>query len=299
MAYLEDSLILKYFERLISENKSKTLFIEQFLHGSGNELKDKFWSDRSSSRLCFDMYSWLCQEPNILEFQFEKQLPGVKTGINRVSGAPNMDVYFELEKDIVFIESKYTEKDSWKYKNDKIKEGFHLSEAYWEQGCYKSCKLNNGERFYDESRIAGLFSQFCEEIQSLIDKKKNTEEHSKYRWFDPKQETCHLFGIIFYVLLKKVKGKHIHLCNNVWRCNEDCFDLSNSIVGEFKKKAEKMLNGIFYKFNCEFTFEVHTIQDILSNGFMNFNFANAKLFANNKETVKDYIESHYKNINRK
>ena len=293
---MDKQLKLDYFERLISENNSGSYFIQQFLEGSGNELKEKFWSDNSSSRLCFDLYSWLCNEPNITNFQFEKQLPGVKTGDNRVSGTPNMDVYFEYGSDLVFIESKYTEKDSWKYKKDNKDKGRHLSEAYWEPAGYRSCKLNNGDRFYGYQDIATTFSDFCSDIQGLIDdKKQNQEEYSMYRWFDPKQETCHLFGIIFYVLNNDIRDRSIHLCNNVWKCEEshDCFDIEGSIVGCFKEKAEKMVNDIFKEQNCTFTFEVNTIQDILSNGFMGFNFSEAKLFAREERVLKDYIESHY------
>lgn len=293
---MDKQLKLDYFERLISDNHSESYFIQQFLEGSGNELKEKFWSDASSSRLCFDLYSWLCSEPKVKSFQFEKQLPGVLTG--RKSGRPNMDVYFEYENHIIFIESKYTEKDSWKYKKDKKDNGFHLSEAYWgtDDNGYKSCRMNIGQRFYDNPKIAEKFSEFCEEIQGLIDnKKQNEEEYSKYRWFDPKQETCHLFGIIFYVVNNDIRDRRVHLCNNVWKCDDshDCFDIEGSIVGCFKEKAEKMLNEIFEEQNCTFTFEVNTIQDMLSNGFMGFNFSEAKLFAREEKVLKDYVESYY------
>ena len=293
---MKKQLKLDYFERLISDNHSESYFIQQFLEGSGNELKEKFWSDASSSRLCFDLYSWLCSEPKVKSFQFEKQLPGVLTG--RKSGRPNMDVYFEYENHIIFIESKYTEKDSWKYKKDKKDNRFHLSEAYWgtDDNGYKSCRMNIGQRFYDNPKIAEKFSEFCEEIQGLIDnKKQNEEEYSKYRWFDPKQETCHLFGIIFYVVNNDIRDRRVHLCNNVWKCDDshDCFDIEGSIVGCFKEKAENMLNEIFKEQNCTFTFEVNTIQDILLNGFMGFNFSEAKLFAREKIVLKDFIESYY------
>ena len=69
--------------------------------------------------------------------------------------------------------------------------------------------------------------------------------------------------------------------------------MDDSIVGCFKNKAEKMLNDIVNKQNCTFTFEVNTIQDILSKGFMGFNFSEAKLFAREDIVLKDYIESHY------
>ena len=77
---MDKELKLQYFERLIAKNGTGEYFIEQFLHGSGNELKKKFWSNTSSSRLCFDLYSWLCEEKGVKNFQFEKQLPAVKIG---------------------------------------------------------------------------------------------------------------------------------------------------------------------------------------------------------------------------
>ena len=67
---MEKELKLQYFERLIAPNNSKKYFIEQFLQGSGNELVSKFWKDSSSSRLCFDLYSWLCNVQSVSNFQF-------------------------------------------------------------------------------------------------------------------------------------------------------------------------------------------------------------------------------------
>ena len=291
---MEKELKLQYFERLIAKNNSDTYFIEQFLNGSGNELVEKFWSDKSSSRLCFDLYSWLCKEKDIKHFQFEKQLPGVLVRKNTMASPPNVDVFFEIGDNIVFIESKFTEKDTWKYKVDAKKDGFHLSEAYWAKGKYKSCNMSIGQRFYNRDDIAELFSAFCNEIQSLITKSDKTG----FQWFDPKQETCHLFGIIFYVINNKIKNKKLHLCNNVWKCENDSFICENSIVDGFKLEAEKMLNEIFKEQNCKFVFEVHTIQDILENGFMGLDFKNARLFAMEKETVNSYIYNHYKVENR-
>ena len=289
-------LKLRYFKRLIAENYSDKYFIEQFLHGSGNELKKKFWSDRSSSRLCFDLYSWLCIEEGIKNFQFEKHLPGILVGENRTAGTPNIDVFFEKGDDVVFIESKYTEKSEWKYKDDICKDGFFLSEAYWGEGDYKSCKISIGERFYGQSNIAELFRLFCEEIQIEI-KERKENELKQYSWFDPKQETCHLFGIIFYVINNQIEKKNIFLCNNVYDIkNSDCFKIDGSIVEVFKRKSELMLNEIFKenKNNCTFTFEVNTIQDVLEKGFKGIDFPNAKLFAmDDGSLVGDYIKKHY------
>lgn len=301
---MDKELKLQYFERLIAKNRtgrcrnkrqSCEYFIEQFLHGSGHELEKKFWSDISSSRLCFDLYSWLCKEKSVKNFQFEKQLPAVKTGKNGMS--PNMDAFFEKGDDVVFIESKYAEKSNWKYKDDIDKDGFCLSEAYWGEGGYKSCKISIEERFYDQPKIAKLFRRFCEEIQIEI-KERKENELKQYSWFDPKQETCHLFGIIFYVINNQIKKKNIFLCNNVYEIKTDCFEIKGSIVEVFKEKAELMLNEIFEENSCKFTFEVHTIQEMLENGFKGLDFPNAKLFAKDDESLVDYIKTHYQEIQR-
>lgn len=291
---MEKGLKLNYFERLIAQNGSDTYFIEQFLKGSGNELAGKFWSDKSSSRLCFDLYSWFCTMKDIKDFQFEKQLPGVLTGKNRTSGVPNIDVFFQKGDDIIFIESKYTESCKWKYKKDKTNNGYYLSEAYWGENGYKSCTINIGERFYGNSKVAEIFSTFCSEIQREIDTRKN--EHQRFSWFDPKQETCHLFGIIFYVINNKIENKNIFLCNNVWECEKsgDCFDISGSIVEVFKNKAEEILNEIFKDNKCKFTFEVNKIQDIMQNGFKGFDFPNARLFAMDDVSLTDFINQNYR-----
>ena len=173
---MKKKLRLQYFERLIAKNGSDRYFIEQFLQGSGNELEKKFWSNRSSSRLCFDLYSWLCKEKGIKNFQFEKHLPGILVGENKTAGTPNMDVFFEKCDNVVFIESKYTEKSGWKYKDDKHRDGFYLSEAYWGEKGYKSCRMSIGERFYDNPQIAESFRVFCEDIQKEINQRKEKEQ---------------------------------------------------------------------------------------------------------------------------
>lgn len=232
---MDKELRLQYFKRLIAENRAGEYFIEQFLRGSGNELKKKFWSDISSSRLCFDLYSWLCEEKGVKNFQFEKHLPGILVEENKTAGTPNMDVFFEKGDDVVFVESKYTEKSGWEYKDDKKKDGFYLSEAYWGENGYKSCKMSIGERFYGQPNIAELFRLFCEEIQIEI-KERKENELKQYSWFDPKQETCHLFGIIFYVINNQIEKKNIFLCNNVYDIKDsDCFKIDGSIVEVFKK----------------------------------------------------------------
>ena len=293
-----------YFERLIKKNgQCDSLFIEQYLNGSGNELEHKFWSEKSSSRLCFDLYSWLCLDCRIKNFQFEKKLPGVLWKKNLSAAPPNMDVYFEIDDKVVFIESKYTEKASWKYikKEDIDSNGnYPLSEAYWGDSFYKSSKLTPPERFYGYEKIANRFREFCRSIQDSID--GDRAHASELQWFDPKQETCHLFGIIFYILFgckdNKFNDKTIILSNNVWKCidSNDNFDVENTIVQVFKEKSEEMLNEIFRAYNCKFIFEHNSIQDDVLNGkFLNLDFESAHLFGlDEKISVKDYILQKYR-----
>ncbi len=64
----------EYFKRLstsYSKGGKQFHFIEQFYSGSGNELLEKFWSPRSSSRLCFDLYSWMGSDP---DFDFKQDV---------------------------------------------------------------------------------------------------------------------------------------------------------------------------------------------------------------------------------
>ena len=97
---------LRYLESMIQpyeKKKQKKYFIEQFLNGSGNELKDKFWELKSSSRMAYDLYSWMKDDENIKDFEFEFKLPGLKSGGN----GPNMDVFIETKDELIFIESKF------------------------------------------------------------------------------------------------------------------------------------------------------------------------------------------------
>lgn len=126
-------------------------FVFHYLQGSGNELKEKFWSPRSSSRLCFDLYSWMGSDDGYSVIQFEKKLPGIKSGARQIS--PNMDVYFESGNEIVFIESKYTETALNKnYLKD-------LPEAYWNTDQVylsvsgKKVNYSIGERYHNKKKV--------------------------------------------------------------------------------------------------------------------------------------------------
>lgn len=259
-----------YYRRLTTPTSKGDLFIDQYIQGSGNELNGKFWSKNSSSRLAFDLYSWIAEDKGILSFQFEKQLPGVICISSGTSGVPNMDVFFETHDTLVFIESKYTEpKASLKYKNGD------LSKAYWYDGKYGRANFDLSTRFYHQEEVAKSFSAFCETMQkATIGNKRN--------WFDLKQETCHLFGILFYVLCASIEGtsfscnldkarqvfngKKVVLCNNVWGLVGDSFEEKElPLVEKFKKESERLLNDIFnqLQIDCHFSFAFNKTQDIV------------------------------------
>lgn len=265
-----------YLERLIKpieNNQVTSFFIDQYLAGNGNELQNKFWSNISSSRLAFDLYSWI---PGV---KFEFKLPGVICSNKGAAGVPNMDVYIETDEHMVFIESKYTESAGLKYCKGNNPA---LSKAYWDKGIYNGLPLQN--RFYGRKDIGEKFCDFCAEVQSEID--INVKSQDGWKWFDVKQETCHLFGIIMYALNARktdgayvcghdrINNKKISLCNIIWKLSGDDFGAAFPMF--FKKKAEELVNEVLG--NC-FRYEVYTVQDLLiKDSFYGLDFKNAKAF---------------------
>jgi hypothetical protein len=111
-----------YFARYqdnIFNNNMKPEHQDMFNKGDGNELKDKKAHARavySSSMLCYNFLSWIDDKHPFLfdeitynEVRFEEQLPTLKKGVKRRSA--NLDVLLisEDEKNLLFIESKFTE----------------------------------------------------------------------------------------------------------------------------------------------------------------------------------------------
>ena len=269
-------------------------FIDDYMDGSGKELIEKFWSIISSSRLAFDLYSWIVEEENIIcEMYFEKKLPGVILNHRESLGVPNMDVFIKTKSDIIFIESKYTERATKAYINGKKP---HLSKAYWDTDKYG--KMEIADRFYGRSDIATMFSDFVNEINKDINNCKCP------RWFYPKQETTHLFGIIFYLLNgRKENGKYIcdqeysgkikdvNFYNIFWKMGGDGFKDRVSLPFVFTEKAKIMVQKIF-KDSLNFNYGIKTIQNILEESdFHGLNFKDAKTFGlpcSLKEQMKQY-----------
>ena len=76
---LTDEKKVQYFEKMIvpyEKKGQKKYAILQYIRGAGNELEEKFWQDHSSSRMAFDLYSWMQEEKysEIKDFSFEYQL---------------------------------------------------------------------------------------------------------------------------------------------------------------------------------------------------------------------------------
>lgn len=241
----------EYYKRLstpYAKGGRQFLFIEQFNAGSGNELLEKFWSPRSSSRLCFDLYSWMGSDPDYDVIEFEMKLRGIVSGGREVH--PNMDVFFKRGQEIFFIESKYTETVF----NKGYRKG--LPEAYWNKNdAYKSVSGKLVEypiirRYHGYEDVMEAFVSFIEQI----DMEASKEE--KRSWFDAKQETCHLLGIVLFALENK-QTEQIHFFNVA--ANESYSDLSVL----FSEKAEEMVRKIFedHAVAASFDYQLCSVDD--------------------------------------
>jgi hypothetical protein len=200
-------VINDYFKRLISPSirtvdgqKKTAYFVMDYLQGEGGELGGKFFSPYSSSRLCFDLYSWLGSEVFCnqgYEITFEKYLPRLCLG--RSNPYPNMDVMIRRGETLLFIESKFTETINYPIKNKVSQNNFGLPLSYSADLAKDlSCEdLKILEKYYyGSSEAAKRFREFFLKMDLLV--KGTGLEGSD--WFDLKQECTHLFGIFFYLL---------------------------------------------------------------------------------------------------
>lgn len=243
-----------YLMRLLTPNKNGDCFMFQYLEGDGQELQKKFWAPNSSSRMAFELYSGLRE--NVKDLRFEFQLPGLRSG----GKGPNMDVMIETEHDIIFIESKFTEKANLHYKDNG-----YLSKAYYLDGPYGRKRLSLKDRF-NKNEWAKEFSDFC---NSWEEEMVENGWHEGCDWFEPKQETCHLSGILLYLFdntnANRIKGKSIHLFNVYWRF--DGIDGNPLMPQRFEEKANEMLKKIIRQYGkqleiVDFEIGTFTVQDI-------------------------------------
>lgn len=255
---MEKEIRLDYLKRLFTPYKKEgkwECFLLQYLEGSGNELKEKFWSPMSSSRLCFDLYSWMGSDPEYKVIEFEKKLPGIVSKGREVH--PNMDVYFETNDGIYFIESKYTETaQNHEYLNA-------LPEAYWKTDeVYKNSKgkettYSISLRYHQKDDVKKAFLEFIDDIQ------KEAIKEEKKSWFDAKQETCHLLGIVLLESEEK-PTKPIRFLNIAANYEYDTF------AEYFRSKAEAMVNQLFVSnsVNASFEYRLCSVKDFFGNSFL-------------------------------
>lgn len=268
--YISNEEKLNYFERLIKPYKFKgysRFFIEQYLKGAGKELSGSFWNVKSSSRMAFDLFSWLVNSRSVIDFSFEYKLPRLQSG----GESPNMDVFIETSNEIIFIESKYSEKANLNYKNG------HLPKAYFSRELHGKKQWSLEERYYNESVINEITS-FIDDVESFLVKMR--KEKGMCEWFYPKQETCHLIGIILMLLghgdkqneqirSSILKGKELRFYNVFWKFKDD--NEESKLAKFFEKRASELFNQIFgsssrpeYK-KVKFIYETFAIQDLILN----------------------------------
>lgn len=217
----------------------------------------------SSSRLAYELYKHLANDDRIKDFEFEKHLPGLASG----GMGPNMDVYIETADELIFIESKFTESSNGKYMHPdhEGKDGY-LSPAYFLKNIYGKRKLSLNQRFWNQN-IGEVFSDFCFEWQNLLDNKQ--EWTKKDDWFDAKQETCHLSGILGFMFdnIELIRsGKKIRLYNIYWSLYGD--EMSEK-VKTFIEMANEMVNSIICMNEdklgrLDFKMDAFSIQDMLA-----------------------------------
>ncbi len=259
-----------YLRRLKTPYEKKGLrkqFFDQFEKASGQEIKDgKFWRIISSSRLCFDLYSWMADDDNYVDFEVEKQL----TGLNAGGSPPNMDVYYETASDIFFIESKYTE---------LVRGKFKIPEAYWvETDAYHNTKGELTEkpileRYRGRSDVKDKFVSFIKNVRILEESRKGAT------WFDSKQEICHLLGIVFYMLENKPQ-KYVHFLNVAANYSH------NELAVVFCIRAEEMIQQILIanSISAPFDYQLCSVKDF----FERFQLLDRKGYQTSK-TVRELI----------
>lgn len=281
---ISDSKKSEYRKRIsipYIKNGQKKIFFDQYTNGSGKELEKKFWSKISSSRIAFDLYSCLVNDETVDDFEFEYKLPGILYK-KKESGVPNMDVYYQKGSTIYFIESKFTETPS-----DSLPQAYYIETDEYKNTRNKTVVEPIEKRFRENSFVAAEFSRFAQKY------KDKTEHIDDKDWFDYKQETCHLFGIIFYAIerLSTSTIKQINFRNIVY--DFDDYEIlgkehiSQSAL-QFINDAKELTNRIFEheKIDIKFSYNYDFIQSILPD------FENKKAYGSElsvKDIMKQYL----------
>lgn len=253
--FIEDDLKKYYIQKLgtaYTKMGKRKYFLDQFAAGAGNELNLKFWNKKSSSRFAFDLYSWMAYDNLIDDMEFEFHLPRLASG----GMGPNMDVYVKTGNEVIFIESKFSELANLHYIDNK-----YLSEAYYVNAVYGSRKLNLCQRYYGHE-FANEISKFCYDIEEAM---KRNKWHNGIDWFEPKQETCHLVGIILFIMQHKkdLEGKRVKLCNIYYQLENDKV---SELLETFEQKVVELIDKIKDQLgNVSFEFKHFSVQEMIEN----------------------------------
>ena len=275
---VEDKLI--YLKRLMTPYDGNKTFLLQYLEADGNELHDKFWSYKSSSRFAFELYSWLANG-TAKNFEFEKKLNGIKH-----ASPPNMDLYFEIENRAIFIESKFSEE--YVPTIDDLPDAYYKAkdEAYDSKG-KNLLKSELPERYRKQKDIAVEIQKLVEKTRKIVNKMP-----SRKTWMYFKQEITHLVGIALTVRLDKTgyyKNKDIEFYNIYYDFGDDI----EKEVEPFFTECQRLMSGLLKDYCKSFKYSHMSAQDMVkTNKIAEFN-KDTKAFAANGQTIGEILEKKY------
>lgn len=301
---------LNALEKAYEKEGQQKCFKTQFEKGKGKELNSKFWSPISSSRLAFELYSWIANFSQCKDIEFEFKLPGIISGKNESS--PYMDVFIKTEKELWFIESKFTEEVKDDCLSSLLPQAYYkqltqtgeedLVSSFNEDTYYKTTtgklakkSMSIKNRFRGQDKVAKYFIPFVNDMMTAESLHNNNDN----KWFDAKQETCHLFGIIMYIIeniekLQKYGIDKIHL-QNIYFCKYQEDSIHNSFTETFLSEAEKMVANILDEYNIrniKFEFGTSTVQDLLKK------YGKEQSYANVEKTIEQSILENFPGIEK-
>ena len=242
----DNNILVAYYQRLTkpyTTKKKPRFFIEQYLNGDGNELAKKFWAKHSSSRLAFELYSWLVNADWVVDFAFEYKLKAIASSTKK----PNMDVFIETRDSVIFVESKFTEKPCQTFTDKTLSPAYYLKDSVTRRN--KEYSLS--DRYYGNENVAEIISQF---IKGCI---KELPNKTKSCWLDYPQEIKHLIGL--YLFLKdnpKLKKKKVYFYNI-------CFHEDSKDTGDVKYFFESASDLMKILIGDNFEYGHKSVQEVI------------------------------------
>lgn len=260
--YMSNDDIVEFSNRLykayIKRNKEKR-FIFQYLSGDGNEIvTKKFFNIHSSSRLCFELFSWMADDKSIIDLEFEYKLPSIFSSHQIKLKGANMDVFYETKDTIYFVESKFTEL-AYNY-IDKIPDAFYKELGFAKSQSGYPLHSTLLYRFNNNYELADAFPRFVNKIIKYIE----TNNLDGYRsYFDIKQEISHLFGICQYIYKnkKKINGYKISFTNLVYDFGDGIPDIASYFIKEAKLMVNAYIKAL--NLNTSFSYKIEFMQDFV------------------------------------